>query len=685
MKNYYEVIMAEASSKKRKKNVSSNTNTVSSEARIGKNIPAKSKTKKTVVSAKPNKLSNSADGKIKTNTKKESDKNKKTIAKKTVSLNALKNTNTRASKSLKKNTKNSTENLDRETNSVKYIKYTKSEIKKIVTNHIKNSVPNELLSLSNLMKKYNMNESDLDSQKYLLEVIEEKGIGFENDIVAYFHNFKDENVNDPVGLYLGEIGKKKLLTGAEEVELAKTMRDGEHKIIDVLKSSGILIIELYNLMIHMNKDNELEDSISRVKEDEYEQNLEAKKLAQLYRDVLKEIGTILVDYMSSKKKIYLQGFDVRLDEKLQKMRQLLMRRIQKISIDSSEVQRLSDIFLKSLSTIREYTKKQKEIQKKLNIANIQELRELGRNFITNKQRKNLANKLGMSVDAIKDRIQNYKLAEKKLQNIEYDYEMTLDEITESSILVAKNHLQMQEAKENLIESNLRLVVSIAKKYTNRGLLFFDLVQEGNLGLIRAVEKFEYHKGFKFSTYATWWIRQAITRSISDQARTIRVPVHMIEQINKIAKEERRLVQDLGREVSDIEIAECLGWDKERVEKVRSVSREPISLETPIGEDDDSLLGDFVEDKTMATPTKLTAFSLLKEQLQEVLSTLSPREQQVVRFRFGLNDGYALTLEEVGLHFNVTRERIRQIESKALKRLQHSKYRLRLRDYLDGNN
>ncbi|XP_060083737.1 RNA polymerase sigma factor RpoD-like [Ylistrum balloti] len=213
-------------------------------------------------------------------------------------------------------------------------------------------------------------------------------------------------------------------------------------------------------------------------------------------------------------------------------------------------------------------------------------------------------------------------------------------------------------------------------------MLFDLVQEGNLGLVRAVEKFEYLRGFKFSTYATWWIRQAITRSISDQARTIRVPVHMIEQINKVVRVEKKMMQSLGREVSDDEIAENLGWEKEKVKNARNVSREPISLETPIGEEDDSLLSDFVEDKNTSSPTKLTSFYLLQEQLREVLSTLPTREQQVVRLRFGLDDGYPLTLEEVGLHFNVTRERIRQIESKALKRLQHSRYRLKLRDYLE---
>ena len=489
----------------------------------------------------------------------------------------------------------------------------------------------------------------------------------------------------PIGLYLAEIGRKKLLSAQEEIDLAKFMREGEGNIIAILKSTGILIVELYNLLLNIKKDKEHEEYLGQIKEDEYEQNQETKKLAHLYRETLKDMGSLLSNYMNHKIKVYSQGGSIREDENLEKMRKTLLRKIQRIEIDSSEVQRLSDIFFRSLSKIKSYTQQQSIICRKLNIKDIHELRVLCRSFITKEQKKALQKKLELTNEEITEYIIQYKVAEKKLDNIEFEYEMTLEEIQDASHQISQTYLQVQESKEELIESNLRLVVSIAKKYINRGLLFFDLVQEGNLGLVRAVEKFEYQKGYKFSTYATWWIRQAITRSISDQARTIRVPVHMIEQINKISKEERLLMQKLGREVTDEEIAACLGWEVEKIEKVRSVSREPISLETPIGEDEDSLLGDFVPDKTMPSPTKLTAFSLLQEQLKEVLDTLSPREQQVVKFRFGLNDGYTLTLEEVGLYFNVTRERIRQIESKALRRLQHSHYRLKFRDYLNGGS
>lgn len=276
-------------------------------------------------------------------------------------------------------------------------------------------------------------------------------------------------------------------------------------------------------------------------------------------------------------------------------------------------------------------------------------------------------------------------------NIDDPVRMYLKEIGKVPLLSAEEETELakrmeegdEQAKKKLAEANLRLVVSIAKRYVGRGMLFLDLIQEGNLGLIKAVEKFEYRKGYKFSTYATWWIRQAITRSISDQARTIRVPVHMIEQINKVVRESRQLMQKYGREPTDEEIAAQLSWPLARVKQVKNVAREPISLETPIGEEEDSSLGDFIEDKEIENPANQTAYTLLQEQLRSVLSTLPQREQEVLKMRFGLDDGYSLTLEEVGLYFNVTRERIRQIEAKALRRLRHPRRSNGLRDYIDS--
>ena len=287
-------------------------------------------------------------------------------------------------------------------------------------------------------------------------------------------------------------------------------------------------------------------------------------------------------------------------------------------------------------------------------------------------------------------VENLDLTMPDGYNLEDPVRMYLKEIGKVPLLTAEEEIELakrmeegdEEAKKRLSEANLRLVVSIAKRYVGRGMLFLDLIQEGNLGLIKAVEKFDYRKGYKFSTYATWWIRQAITRAIADQARTIRIPVHMVETINKLIRVSRQLLQELGREPSPEEIAKEMNMPVERVREILKISQEPVSLETPIGEEEDSHLGDFIQDDHVPVPADAATFTLLKEQLSEVLGTLTEREQKVLRLRFGLDDGRARTLEEVGKEFNVTRERIRQIEAKALRKLRHPSRSRKLKDYLD---